>query len=251
MLLEEFLEIKRELVDLVIDFEQTERKISILNNIYILEFFEDLEQQRYIQCENNYLTQAIAMTKDGKSDTEVQAFLEQCRQEFSEFMKDFYRQHNAAKDMQKDISKYAKDDFEKIDQEFKEYCMVHHPLVKAHYSEMERNIYSMLIMLYRLGNTTAFRKMLHESSSSFTSPEVKPEEFETISKLYEETIQHLKSLKEHRNEVFPLNIEDIFYKEELLTREQISLRERNYQYREINKALHADFKLHFSFEFNL
>ena len=249
--LEEFTSIKNKLIDFVIDFEQTERRIFFLNNAYLLNFHEELEQQRYLQYENEYLIKAIAMDVDGKTEEEVKTFLEGCRKEFEAHIHHFQRQYQTALEYEKQIVNYVKEDIEQNDQEFISYCSIHHPLVKAYSTELERTIYSSLSMLYRTGNITGFKNVMKECSGSFTSPEISSDDYEKIAQLYQETIEHLNSIKQQRDTIFPLNKADIFNKEELITRELMDLREKNYQDREMNKSIQADFKLHFSFEFSL
>ncbi|MCM1130842.1 MAG: hypothetical protein NC310_03725 [Roseburia sp.] len=248
---EKFSEIKNELINVVVEFEQTERKIQFLNSTYLLEFYNELEQQRYLQYENEYLIKAIAMSSDGKTEAEIKEFLEQCRKEFDGQMQNFYRQHQLAKELEHQISMFTKEDIESLDLEFIEYCSLHHPLVNLYATIIEKNLYSTLISLYRLGNITGYKNFIKEFSSSFTTVEIPVEEYEKVVKIYQETILHLKNAIQQKKQEFPLNKEDIFYKEELLTRELMYLREKNYKAREMNKSLQKDFKLHFTFEFSL
>ncbi|MDE7214015.1 MAG: hypothetical protein K2N42_05500, partial [Anaeroplasmataceae bacterium] len=182
---------------------------------------------------------------------EVKVFLNQCQNEFLTRMNQFQKGYQQALEMEKAKKNYTQEDSEQMDQDFMGYCSTHHPLVKAHSSEFERTIYSSLIMLYRTGNISGFKKLFKECMPNFSSPEVSKEEYDKIAGLYKDTIEHLNSLKEKRNMVFPLNKEDIMNKEELITRELMMLREKNYQAREMNQVLQADFKSHFSFEFSL
>lgn len=251
MTFEKFSEIKNELINVVLEFEQTERKIRFLNSSYFLEFYSELEQQRYLQYENDFLIKAIAMSSDGKPEVVIKAFLDQCKKEFETQMQNFYRQHQLAKEMEHQISMLNKEDIERLDSEFKEYCSLHHPLVNVYATIIEKNLYSTLVSLYRLGNISGYKNFIKEFSSSFTTVEIPVEEYEDVAKIYQDTILHLKDVLQQKKQEFPLNKEDIFYKEELLTRELMYLREKNYQAREMNKSLQEDFKLHFTFEFSL
>ena len=251
MSLDNFNEIKQKLIELVIQFETTERKINVLNNTYFLQFFSELEQQRYLQYENDYLVKAIAMKADGKTEEEVRSFLDQCKKEFSSHMQSFYRQHKLALEMENQSKTYTKEDLEKVDQDFKQYCSIYHPLVKAHSNEIERNMYASLITLYRAGNVVGFKNLMKEIQPMFTSPAVEENEKESLVKLYKESILHLKELLAKSKDAFPINKENIFFNDQLLTREEIYLREKNYKAREMNKALQEDFKLQFAFNFSL
>lgn len=247
-----FEQTKQELINLIIEFENTERKISILNNLYYLRFFKELEQQRYLQYENDYLIKAIAMKSDGKAENEIKEFLEQGKKEFSSKMQAFYRQYQTAQQMEQfSNKKYTKGDFEKTDEKFEWYCANHHPFIKAQCTDFEKVLYSSLIFSYRLGNIAGVNKLLEENQESLSPTEVLESEKESLIQIYQKTIFDIKEMLSKTKEVFPLNKENIFYDDSLLTREEIYLREKNYQAREMNKAIHQDFQQHFSFEFTL
>lgn len=251
MNLEEFSAIQNKVISLVIDFEQTERRINFLNNVYNLKFYNELEQQRYLQYENEYLIKAIAMGAEGKTEAEVQAFLRKCKMEFALLIDKFQKQAQFAQNMEEQLENYTKEDLEQTDASFMEYCSKYHPLVKAQSTPLDRSIYSSLIMLYRSGNIVGFKNVLKECSSNLIATSFSEEEYDKVARLYQETIEYLNSIKQNRKMEFPLTKEDIFNKEELMTRELIYLREKNYQAREMNKSLQADFKLQFPFEFSL
>ena len=226
MTFEEFSEIKNELINVVLEFEQTERKIRFLNSTYLLEYYNELEQQRYLQYENDFLIKAIAMSSEGKPEVVIKAFLDQCKKEFDAQMQNFYRQHQLAKEMEHQISTLDKGDIEKLDAEFMEYCSLHHPFVNVYATGMEKSLYSTLISLYRLGNITGYKNFIKEFGSSFKAVEIPVEKYETVAKISQDTIQRLKNVLQKKQQEFPLNKEDIFYKEELLTRELMYLREK-------------------------
>ncbi|MDE7263571.1 MAG: hypothetical protein K2N64_02795 [Anaeroplasmataceae bacterium] len=251
MQMEEFLKIKEELIAKVIEFEGLERKISLLNQSYFIEFHEELEQQRYLQYENDYLIKAIAMHSDGKSEEEIKDFLNQCKKEFSRHIQEFRQQYRLALDMERVCSKYSQLDFESVDKAFVDYCSEHHPLVQAYSTEDERKVYQALITVYRLGNIEGFKNLLKESEHVFSSTEVLESEYEDISRIYKESLDQMKKVIQELTSSFPLNKESMFYDEALFTREHIALREKNYQSREMNQALQKDFQLHFSFPFTL
>lgn len=248
---EEFNGIQNELINQVINFEQTERSINFLNSLYILRFYQELEQQRYLLFENEYLVKSIAMDADGKTVEEVKAFLEKSKNDFSLYIERFHKQYELAKEMESQLEKYTKEDLEKNDASFIEYCTYFHPLVKTNLNSIDSSIYSSLIMLYRMGNIAGFKNVMKECKDNLHPALFKEENYDEVSKLYKESIEYLNSIKEKKMKEFPLNKKDIFNNEDLITRELIYLREKNYKIKEMNQSLQADFKLHFSFEFSL
>lgn len=251
MTLEEFNNLKNELINEVIKFEQTERKINILNNLYLIQFSDILEQERYLLFENDCLIKAIAKISDGNSLEEVKEFLDNKKIEFNSIIGSFRMQTKLALETEQISSKFKKEDLEKVENEIIDYCNYYHPFVNILSDEHQKSLYGTLIMLYRLGNVSGFKNYMKEIKSFLNVVDIKENEFDEVSKKYIETINKLKLIHEEKKNAFPLNKEEIFFKEELLTREEMYLREKNYQARDINKALQEDFKLHFSFDFSL
>ncbi len=251
MTLDEFNNLKKELIDEVIIFEQTERKISILNNLYLIQFSDILEQERYLLYENDCLIKAIAKKSDGDSLEDIKKFLDDKKLEFNSIISSFRMQCKLALETEQISSKFKKEDLEKIEDEIINYCNYYHPFVNLLADEQQKSIYGTLIMLYRLGNVSGFKNYMKEIKPLLNVVDIKENEFDEVSKKYIETINKLKLIHKEKNSAFPLTKEEIFFKEDLLTREEMYLREKNYQARDINKALQEDFKLHFSFNFSL
>ncbi len=251
MTLEEFNDLKNELINEVINFEQTERKINILNNLYLIQFSDILEQERYLLFENDCLMKAIAKIADGSSVEDIKKFLENKKMEFNSIISSFRMQCKLALETEQISSKFKKEDLEKVENEIINYCNLYHPFINVLADGNQNSIYGTLIMLYRLGNVQGFKNYMKEITPVLSAIDIKESNFDEVSQKYIETINKLKLIHEEKIKTFPLNKEEIFYKEELLAREEMYLRERNYQARDINKALQEDFKLHFTFNFSL
>ena len=74
---EEFLSLKEELTNVVVEYEVLKRKSSFLNNSYILQFKEELEKQRYLLYENEYLSKAIAKQGEKENLEDIKKYLYQ------------------------------------------------------------------------------------------------------------------------------------------------------------------------------
>lgn len=251
MTIEEFNNIRNELIKEVIIFEQTERKISILNNLYLMQFSDILEQERYLLFENDCLIKSIAKLKDGSTIDEVKSFLDGKRTEFDSIINSFRMQCKTALETEEISSKFSKNDLEKVENQMIDYCNSYHPFVNIFGDVRQNGLYGTLIMLYRLGNVTGFNNFLKEIEPLLAKADIKPNDYERTAKIYKDTINRLRLIHNEKIKAFPLNKEEIFYKEELMTREEMYLREKNYQARDINKALQNDFKLNFPFEFSI
>lgn len=248
---EEFLSLKEELTNVVVEYEILQRKSSFLNNSYILQFKEELEKQRYLLFENDYLTKAIAKQGEKEDIEEIKKYLDDCKREFAVQIQAFHQQVQQAEEMEKRCSHYHAKDIENLDRDFIEYCKLYHPVIKAHTTENERNLYNVLVVVYRLGNIAGFKALLNENKDVFTSQAVTEEEYDVIAKFYLQSLQNLKGLLYELKNSFPLNKEIIFSDDEAFTKEYMYLREKNYAAREMNKSLHKDFILNFSFDFEL
>nr|MDE5715341.1 hypothetical protein [Anaeroplasmataceae bacterium] len=236
--------------DIVVEYEVIQRKSYFLNNFYISHFKEELEQERYLQYENKYLIEAIAKHTDGVSEEEIHEFLDNCRNDFSIHLQSFHQQLSQAFELERRCKNYSAKDIQDLDNMYVEYCKNYHPAIKAHSTEEERKVYSLLAPIYRIGNISAFKMLFNEYKDVFTSTHVEEEEYDTIAYYYQESMSNLKDLVSKLKNEFPLNKEDIFT-ETGITQELIRLREKNYKLREMNHSLHEDFKLHFSFDFEL
>ena len=234
MNLDEFNLKKETLIEYIIHFEQLQRKVNLLKTSYILEFHKELEEDIKLNIENDALLQAIAMKTGGKKDEDIHGFLEQKKTKFYDQQRIFYQQYNSAKSIEKQCSKYTPKDMEVLDDTFKAYCTKYHPLVHIKATENERNLYPLIITVYRMGNLQGFNSLLKENANE-----------------YLKSIQDLREMISKLKQEFPLNKEEMFYKEDALIREQMELREKIYQLRDMNKALHKDFLLQFSFDFKI
>ncbi len=248
---EEFILIRDELTKVVINFEILQRKIHFLKCSYFIEYNEELEQELYLKYENQYLSQAIIKKADGESLESIAEYLESCQKEFDIIVRNFQNKYKNYQEMAKRLDHYTATDMEKLDQEFADYCSLYHPVIKAHSTPLESNIYSTLASLYRTGNVVGFRNVLLESKDSFTSTAVALEEYDVIASFYKESLENLKALTIKCGKEFPLDRENIFIDEAAHIREQTRLRENNYKLREANISLHNDFKLNFEKDFSL
>ena len=251
MNLDEFNLKKETLIEYIIHFEQLQRKVNLLKTSYILEFHKELEEDIKLNIENDALLQAIAMKTGGKKDEDIHGFLEQKKTKFYDQQRIFYQQYNSAKSIEKQCSKYTPKDMEVLDDTFKAYCTKYHPLVHIKATENERNLYPLLITVYRMGNLQGFNSLLKENESLLTEVEILESEFDSYANEYLKSIQDFREMISKLKQEFPLNKEEMFYKEDALIREQMELREKIYQLRDMNKALHKDFLLQFSFDFKI
>lgn len=248
---EEFLSLKEELTNVVVEYEVLKRKSSFLNNSYILQFKEELEKQRYLLYENEYLSKAIAKQGEKENLEDIKKYLEEAKKEFEVQIQTFHQQVHQAEEMEKRCSHYHAKDIENLDREFIEYCKLYHPALKAHSTENELNLYNVLVTVYRLGNIAGFKALMSENRDVFTSQMVTEEEYDRIAKYYLQSLQNLSGLLNNLKNSFPLNKEQIFIDDEAYTKEYMYLREKNYAAREMNASLHKDFLLNFSFDFEL
>lgn len=248
---EEFLTIKNRLTDVVLEYETLQRKIHFLHDSYIIAFKEILEQRLYLEYENKDMTDAIAKKENGASVEEVETFLENCRNQFALVLTGFQNKVKKAQELEQRCRHYRAEDIENLDREFMEFCTLYHPVIKAHSTIAERNAYSAISMVYRMGNIPGFKNLINEFKDVFTTSSVLEEEYDTVAKLYEESYKNLVPIIARQKNEFPLNIEPIFSNEAALTNEYADLREKTALLRDMNKQIHKDFLLYFEFDFQL
>ena len=248
---DEFIKIQQNLTHIIMEYEFLQRKGNVIGNSYLLEFYELLEQQKYLEYENKYLTQALMMKAEEKPISEIEEFLNSSKQEFNGIMNFFYKQYATAKELAQRMEHYNAKDIESLDSTFQTYCKLYHPMIKGKVTDGERNLYDILIHLYRLGNVEGFTSFLEENKSMLSPVSFQEEEYASVAKIYEQSIQELSLTIKKQKESFPFNREDLFQDPTSITQEHIKLRESNYNLREMNRSLQKDFQLHFTSTFEL
>lgn len=248
---EEFLELKENLTNVVIEYELLQRKATFLNNSYLLEFHDELSAQRYLHYENQYLTSAIVMKNDGKSDAEIKEFLDNCQKEFKNIINNFEFQYRTAKELEKKCSKYTLADMQALDFEMIDYIKLYHPVIKFHSTNNEKNIYNMLINMYRFGNISGFRTLLNNNKDNLKAATISEEDYDSAAHYYNLSLKNISSLLYKLKNEFPLNNEELFKDEKKLNDENFILRQKNNELRTINKKIHKDFVINFNFDFEL
>ena len=68
---DEFIKIQQNLTHIIMEYEFLQRKGNVIGNSYLLEFYELLEQQKYLEYENKYLTQALMMKAERSEERRV------------------------------------------------------------------------------------------------------------------------------------------------------------------------------------
>lgn len=247
----EFLAIRDKLTTVVLEYETMQRKIYFLNNSYYIAFKDLLEQRLYLEYENKYLLEAITKKKENMNGEQIKELLEQNRIQFNSILESFHKKMSTASELEQRCRHYQAADIENLDQEFMDFCMLYHPVIKAHSTVAERNAYSALSMVYRMGNIAGYHNLLEEFKDTFTSTSVLDEEYDTIARLYEESYRNLVALIDKQKNEFPLNKEAIFVDEAAMTNEYAALREKTAQLRDMNKQIHKDFILNYKFDFEL
>ncbi|MDE5566006.1 MAG: hypothetical protein K2I77_03360, partial [Anaeroplasmataceae bacterium] len=232
----------------VLDYEVTQRKIYFLKNSYMVEFFKNLEEKLYLEYENKYMVEAIAKKDEIES---IETLLEENKKSFETILNGFHKEIESAKDLERRCRNYTIKDMENLDQEFMDFCILYHPVLKGHSTMSERSAFSSLCMVYRMGNIAGFRNLLNETKDLFSVPVITEEEYEPLAKLYQESYQNLSSLLTKQKNEFPLNRESLFQSSEEITKEYGLLRQSNYDLRQMNKAIHQDFTSHFNIDFTL
>lgn len=248
---EDFLQLKQELTNIVVQYEYAQKKSYFFQQSYYIEFSEELEQELCLQLENEAILQAIQMFSDGKDKKEIFSFLEKKKEMIKEQYNHLKRRIKEATEMAQRCSHYTPTDMMQLDEEFMDYCINNHPVIKAHSTEMEKNLYNILSTSYRMGNLTGFRMILKENKDVFTLVNVEEEQYDSIAGFYTQSIQNLTLLLHKMNTSFPLTKEREVTEENAATAEHGKLREKMYALREINKNLHKDLVYNFDEDMDL
>lgn len=248
---EQFLELKEQLKNTIIEYEQLQRTSNFIKQAYLIQFSQELEEETYLNEENKVMMAAIKMKADQQTNQQIEEYLSQAKKEMKVKNDQFHTNLALAKDMEKRCSHYNPIDMQKLDQEYAEYCSVYHPIMKAHSTDMEKSIYNTLSMLYRMGNLQGFRGFLQENKDLLTSAPILEEDYDSLAVFYRMSIDNLSALIEKNKNSFPLTHTKYVSTYDDITAHIGQLREKLYQLKEMNQALHQDFKVQFSMDYNI
>ena len=249
MLKEEFLSLKDNLINTVIEFERLQRKSNFLRQTYLLELSDQIKSEFTYRSENEIMLKSIKLKKDGSSIAEIEKMIAKGKADLNSKNKNFEKQLASAVELSERCKGYSISDMEKMDADFADFCSDFHPTIMAKASENLRNIYSILANLYRNGMIKEFYSFLEESKEQLIIYLPYESSFEGLSYFYNESIANLKRLIEKMKNSFPLNIEKSFESYDSMTTLIGNKREEVYTLREMNKAIRLDYFETFNKEF--
>lgn len=248
---ENFLRLKEELTELVVEYEILQRKSYFIQQSYLIEFHEALEEEFYLKMENDVLINAIKMSVDGASDHQIEEYLKTAKEETEAKHQTFQKNYQQALDTEKRCRHYTPEDMKALDELFASYCVENHPMIKANCTDAERAVYNTLIMTYRMGNIEGVHAILKEAESIFEPALVEEKEYDLVGAFYHDCIVRLKNLLNQCKNTFPLNKSNIVDSYDGATQEHGILRESNYNLRKINQNLHKDYQMKFEKDWNI
>lgn len=248
---EVFEALKSKLTGVLVECELLQRKINFLNSTYMLEFYEYLKQNLYLNSENDILLKSIQMKIDGKSLEEIKNFLQQEKEQFSVKLRLFDDKYQKALALQKRCKNYQAEDMVKLDEEYKNYCVLYHPVLKVNPNTQEQLVYSALSRLYREGDMMGYRNLFNEIYPSLAVTRFSEEDYDSVAEIFQKNIEELTNTIQIQKGQMPLNKEDIFTDDAKMTNEYADIRQTNYMARDMNRNLQKDFNEHFGYVFEL
>ena len=246
---DQFYIIKEKLTDIVLEYELLQRKSDFLKNSYLVHFGDLLLEELRITSENKCMLQAIKNKIDIKDVNDAEVLIEKSKIDYEKEKGKLENKISFAVDLDNKCKKYTPDYLNTLDTKYLNYCKEYHPAIKGHSTENERKLYSILSTVYRICDLVAFEELLEDGKKYLTSCEIEESEYDLIASYYNESINNLSELISNMKNSFPINSEEMFSNDALIVREYGRLRQRNYTLKEMNKELHKDFELNYSFDF--
>ncbi len=248
---EVFMNLKNKLINALVECELLQRKIYFLSQAYLLEFHDYLEQNLYLTQENNILINSIKLKVDGKTLEEIKDYQKDAEAEFTKQLNDFNRKYQKALDLKKRCKNYSENDLIQLDENFKQYCILYHPVLKVNSSMQEQLIYQSLASLYREGNITGYRNLINEFSNVLSPVQIEDKDLEIASVHYQKSLDDILRAVQQQKEQMPLIKEDIFNDDAKMTNEYADIRETNYEGKQMNQNLQKDYQEQFGSTYEL
>ena len=245
---EEFLIVKEELINVIINFELLKRKSNFLKQTYLLELSDEIRSEMKYSFENEVMLDSIKKVNEKINLDQIKKDIVLAKEELTKKLENFEINLKSAQELSHRCEVYTLEDMQEFDLRFADFCKLYHPVLKGKVSEVEKTMFNLLSKLYQDGNIEAFDKLYKECESKFSALDINSN-FDGYAYFYRESIKNLNNLIIKMQNSFPLNIEDKFLNYDSITALIGEKRETVYDLRELNKAIRKDFKLNFDVEF--
>ncbi len=247
----EFNEMVKEFGEDVYDFEKFLKKGFILEASYITIFNGLLKEINHATFENNLLKDGIEKLKNNESVDDINKYLIENKKKINDTIAQLVVRDNYYKKVYDSAYSFLTKENEEVEALYKDYCLKHHPAVRAFVSKQEEELSNYLKKEYFEDNLEHLKTLLEKNQGVFINDEIEDSKFNDISGHYFKLRKNMNVEKQARLKKYPFIKENVFKDELSIASEEAELRIQLKKLKDLNEALHKDFTQIFGSDFIL
>ena len=246
MIENKLLKLKEDTINIVIDFELTQRHMSFLKHVYIVHFKDLILEEKKLFLENDIMFKSIQMEIKKVGQDKIDELIENAKLQYQKIEETINYEYSQASKIVEKCKLYTIEEMEEADDIMRKYCRLYHPAIKVTNNNFDISFYNNLCSLYRNGNLEGCKTLFEKYKDALQSVD---NNIELKEEAYSKTLKNISDLIKKNQNDFPLNKSELLSTEEGITREYGEYRDKIYKLKEINLALHKDFILKFNKDF--
>ena len=173
----EFNELVREFGEEIYSFEKFLKDCYITEVSYITLFNSFLKEINILTLENQLIKDSLEKIASGIEIEEVRKFVIEQKQQLTRTIASLVERDNYYKRVYDNTSPYFPNGNKELEDLYHDYCINHHPAVRAIITKPEEEIYNNLKRLYSENEYDAFVKYLEEKKSLFDNREIPQDKY--------------------------------------------------------------------------
>ena len=239
---EEFLEMRKEFGELVVNFDRFQKDCFILDLNYNLAFYDVLHPIRELELETFILSQALEMKEKNEKEEDITKYLDRVSEQFADENLRAENKNNYAKQVIGYTSRLSKEERLEVENIYADFMIENHPVVNLINSQEAKNSYETIKKFYMESNLLGLKEILDVQKKFLAHEDVNDEaEFVKYSQVYFETRQKITSSFNKQSKEYPMNKKPVFNDEMSIEREHDELKLHMKKEKEKNNEMHNHF----------
>lgn len=237
MNLKEFISLKKETENYLINFEHFNKRSFLLDLKYYHCFGKTISKIIYLKADNDLMFGIANLYKDNKMD-KLDELIADCKRKYDaqsiELNKKIVKADTVFNNNWKD------EDVLKLNESFDKIIEKYHPALTMSTNQNERLSYEMLKNLFYENNILGYFSYYDLSINNFKELEITDKDYDKIGAFYQKTIFDIRAFVVENRNKYPFTFKDILEDDILIAKHQGDLEVELSRLREENKALHTD-----------
>lgn len=247
----EFNEMVKEFGEDVYSFEKFLKKGFVLEASYITIYNELLKDINYVTFENNLLKDAIEKLSNNETIDSIKIYLIDNRKKLNDSIAQLVARDTYYKKVYDSAYSFLTNENEDVEALYRDYCLNHHPAVRAFISKQEEKLSNYLKKEYFENNFNNLKTLLEKNQGVFINDEIGEDKFNDISAHYFKLRKNMNVERAARLKKYPFVKENVFKDELSIASEEADLRVQLKKLKDLNEALHKDYVSAFGEDFKL